>query len=114
MTPNEIVDEYEEFVKNGFVSKKFFKSNVANIAMLIQCYDRSCYDKSLSKIGIKNNKSSISEEDLNEIYSIFLHNYKENLIKLLIKAYLTCSYIDVCELYKEFLLCYRDTYSKYL
>jgi len=114
MSPNEIIDEYEEFVKNGFISKKFFKSNVANIAMLIQCYDRRCYDKYLSRIGRKNNKSFISEEDLNEIYSIFLHNYKENLIKLLVKAYLTCSYTDICELYKEFLLCYRDTYCKYL
>lgn len=114
MSPNEIVHEYEEFVKNGFVSKKFFKSNIANIAMLIQCYDRRCYDKSLIEIVKKYNKISISKEDLNENYSIFLNNYKDSLIKLLIKAYLTCNYTDICELYKEFLLCYTYTYGKYL
>jgi len=110
MSPSEIIEEYEEFVKEGF-STKFFKANVVNIAILIECYDRGCFNESFIKIG-KIKKSDI-EKIFNDI-SVSFTKYKSNLIKLLINAYLTCSYKDICELYKGFLICYRDTYGKYI
>ena len=112
---NKFSEEYDNFIKTK-QSYFFYKSNIANIALLFKCYYKRCLDKYI-KIDFKNKSflnsifNHIKQQDLNNIFKAF-QNQKKELIDSLIKAYETCIYNDVCDLYLSYLNFYNSNIAK--
>lgn len=104
---NKFIEEYDNFIKKK-KSYFFYKSNIANIALLFKCYYKRCFDAYFKK-KLRNNIKTSNETSNIALDTIFnkFNEVKQNLINALIKAYKTCKYVDVCELY----LLYLDFYK---
>ena len=96
------LDEYDKFIEDKEnKSTFFFKSNLANISLLLKCHYTNCFDEYYKII---NDKKDTKE------------NIKKGLIDLLlclIKAYRSYKYNDVKSLYMEYITFYYNTYNKF-
>ena len=94
--------EYDKFIEDKEnKSTFFFKSNLANISLLLKCHYTNCFDEYYKIIN--------DEKDTKE-------NIKKGLIDLLlclIKAYRSYKYNDVKSLYMEYITFYYNTYNKF-
>ena len=109
---NKFSEEYDKFINSETKQSDFFyKSNIANIALLFKCYYKRCFDEYF-KIDFKKKTfmnsifNHIKKENLDTIFIEF-KNYKDLLIRCLIQAYKTCVYEDVCDLYVNYLNFYN-------
>ena len=107
---NIFIDEYNNFM-NDYKSNFFYKSNVANIALLFKCYYKRCFDDYLKyfkyedKYVLKNNfKDTFFDDSFLKFKS-----EKNELLNFLIIAYNTCFYDDICNLYIKYLEFYYKT-----
>ena len=140
---DKFIEEYDNFIKTK-QSSFFYKSNVANIAMLFKCYYKRCFDEYIkkklindklidlrtkrygwrylsNKNGFKNNNTNINNNEKKEINTSLEKNIwesfvliKKDLLTTMITAYNTCSYKDICSLYIKYLEFYSSTVGIFL
>ena len=112
---NLFISEYDKFINHSDnKSEFFFKSNIANIALLFKCYYNQCFDDYLS---LNESKLTFNKDNklghFNDLKTYFL-NDKKNLLNVLLKAYISCSYQDVCNLYIAYLNFYKLSIGSFL
>jgi hypothetical protein len=111
---NLFISEYDKFINHSDnKSEFFFKSNIANIALLFKCYYNQCFDDylSLNENNLTSNKDKLLH--FNDLKTVFL-NDKKKLLNFLIKAYISCFYHDVCNLYINYLNFYKLSIGSFL
>ena len=116
------IREYDKFLETK-KSEFFFKSNITNISRLLKCHYHKCFDDYYKKMEqfkkIKNMNKFVSKggEEIKKILEyifITFNKLKTKLITLLITAYNSCSYIDVCKLYISYIEFYYEEYKDVL
>lgn len=102
---NKFIEEYDNFMKDEtYTSRFFYESNIANIALLFKCYYNRCFDDYLKIYK----KKIIKENFIDTVFKTFKDN-KDLLLKQLVKAYNSCYYNDIIDLYTKFLTFYKNS-----
>jgi hypothetical protein len=100
---NYFMEEYDRFVL-ARQSDFFFKSNVANIAKLLQLYQERGFD---TYFQTHSSQSGLKVLNVDHIWQEF-QKEKLSLVKVLIKAYGSCQYRDVIAVYSAYLTFYNN------
>ncbi len=92
-------------------SKFFYQSNIANIALVLMCLSRGCYDD----YYVQFHKSGLGHELMNPV-DLRLHfdRHRDRLLDALLKAYETFFYPDVVGLYRAYLEFCADAIHSYV
>jgi hypothetical protein len=98
------LDEYKIFDETKR-SKFFYQSNIANIALVLMCHFRGCYDKYHSQFRLRFPAEQIHQQFISKVGI---------LLDKLITAYSTFSYNDVIGLYYEYMTFYKESINEFL